>query len=74
MGLVSQEPILFQGTIAENIAWGAGGMDKVTMDDIIEVCEWVWVGRLVSVVFPHYPEIIEAFGSVVLVSIEYCAL
>ena len=38
MGLVSQEPILFQGTIAENIAWGAGGEDKITMEEIIEVC------------------------------------
>lgn len=37
MGLVSQEPVLFQGTIAENIAWGRGDMSTVTLEEVIAV-------------------------------------
>eukprot|EP01134_Creolimax_fragrantissima_P004039 CFRG4039T1 len=34
MGLVGQEPMLFHGTIAENIAYGKGDITTVDMDDI----------------------------------------
>lgn len=35
-GLVSQEPILFDRTIAENIRYGANYRDDVTMEEIID--------------------------------------
>jgi len=35
IGIVSQEPVLFDTTIAENIRFGK---DDVTMDDIIQAC------------------------------------
>ena len=36
IGVVSQEPILFDTTIAENIRYG---LDGVTTDDIIRACK-----------------------------------
>jgi ATP-binding cassette subfamily B (MDR/TAP) protein 1 len=36
IGIVSQEPVLFSGTIAENISFGK---PDATMDDIIEACK-----------------------------------
>eukprot|EP00386_Alphamonas_edax_P014233 GDKI01043790.1.p1 GENE.GDKI01043790.1~~GDKI01043790.1.p1 ORF type:complete len:1433 (+),score=480.23 GDKI01043790.1:114-4412(+) len=39
VGLVGQEPVLFQGTIRENIAWGALDPSSVTLDQVIEAAK-----------------------------------
>ncbi|KNC82823.1 hypothetical protein SARC_04906 [Sphaeroforma arctica JP610] len=39
MGLVGQEPSLFHGTIAENIAFGKGDISTVSMDDIVQAAK-----------------------------------
>jgi ATP-binding cassette subfamily B (MDR/TAP) protein 1 len=38
MGIVSQEPVLFDRTIAENIAYGDNGRE-VPMEDIVAAAE-----------------------------------
>lgn len=35
IGIVSQEPLLFDDTIAENIALGKSGSERATMDEIV---------------------------------------
>lgn len=40
IGLVGQEPVLFQNSIKQNIAWGKISEDKeVSLEEIIEVCK-----------------------------------
>ncbi|RGB26342.1 multidrug resistance protein 1a, partial [Rhizophagus diaphanus] len=40
IGLVGQEPVLFQDSIKQNIAWGKVSEDKeVSLEEIIEVCK-----------------------------------
>ncbi|KAI9920227.1 hypothetical protein PsorP6_015947 [Peronosclerospora sorghi] len=39
IGLVSQEPVLFATTIAENVTLGGRG-EHVTRDDVIAACKW----------------------------------
>jgi ABC-type multidrug transport system fused ATPase/permease subunit len=39
-GVVSQEPVLFDTTIFQNIAWGAGeNASKVTLDQVMDACK-----------------------------------
>ncbi|KIH48024.1 hypothetical protein ANCDUO_21910, partial [Ancylostoma duodenale] len=47
IGVVSQEPVLFDGTLYENIKMGN---ETATMDQVIEAC------RLVSRLFPLLAE------------------
>jgi ATP-binding cassette subfamily B (MDR/TAP) protein 1 len=39
LGLVSQEPVLFQGTVSQNIAYGASADTAASQDDIIEAAK-----------------------------------
>ena len=38
MGLILQDPILFDTTVRENVAFGVGGLDKVQGDTVEEAC------------------------------------
>ena len=38
MGLILQNPILFDTTVRENVAFGVGGLDKVQGDTVEEAC------------------------------------
>ncbi|KXS13731.1 ATP-binding cassette sub-family B member 10, mitochondrial [Gonapodya prolifera JEL478] len=40
VGVVSQEPVLFTGTIADNIAYGVGGRANTTMEQILQAAEF----------------------------------
>lgn len=48
LGLVQQEPILYQGTIRENIALGLEGDDDATDDRIIDACRQANIYDFVS--------------------------
>ncbi|CAG8522855.1 5379_t:CDS:2 [Ambispora gerdemannii] len=39
IGVVSQEPILFDGTIFQNVAYGKPDFMKVTLEQVIEACK-----------------------------------
>lgn len=47
IGIVSQEPILFDSTIAENIAYGDNSRE-VSMDDIIEASKQANIHDFIS--------------------------
>ncbi|KAJ3327118.1 ATP-binding cassette sub- B member 10, mitochondrial, partial [Gonapodya sp. JEL0774] len=40
VGVVSQEPVLFTGTISDNIAYGVGGQSQTTLDKIKEAADF----------------------------------
>ncbi|BFG05140.1 multidrug resistance protein homolog 49 [Drosophila madeirensis] len=48
LGLVSQEPVLFDRTIAENIAYGNNFRDEVSMQEIIEAAKKSNIHNFVS--------------------------
>lgn len=39
MGFVSQEPILFSGSIMENLLYGVEDESKISQDDINQTCK-----------------------------------
>jgi ATP-binding cassette subfamily B (MDR/TAP) protein 1 len=47
MGLVSQEPVLFEGSISDNIAYGDVRKD-VPMDDIIQVAQKANIHKFIT--------------------------
>lgn len=57
MGLVTQEPVLFDCSIKENIAYGAPDPSKVKHNDIIEAAKTANIHEFIS----NLPQVVSAF-------------
>ena len=67
MGMVLQDTWLFDGTIADNIAYGADDPDTVTRDEIVRAAQATYVDRFVRTLPLGYDTVVDEDGGTVSV-------